>query len=174
MKTQRLARRALVAAAVFGSVGAHAGLPTSGTCGFVAKLPVSLGYVYSQSTHASHAVSTLGTLTFSSTGQVTMGLSMAVQNIQSSPATQNTASEDCVIQAGQNACTTSNTGKLKFKNFAPLSADVPGVYSAKLTDPFNANSVIRLNLRPVNNGQTILMQWFTSDDEQARVATCQF
>ena len=172
--TSLLSRGLMTAVIGLGATVAQAALPTSGTCGFVGELPMLLSYVYSRSSTASHAVSVMGTLTFASSGQVTLGLNMAYQNIRSTQATQDTPSEDCTIKAGNNACTTQGSAKLKFKGFTALSTTVPGAYTAKVADPSMANAFITLNLLPVNNGRTVLMQWLTSDDEQARIATCQF
>ena len=67
--------------------------------------------------------------------------------------------------------------------FAPMSTSnaggvaVPGAYTGTGTitgASTGSTENVTLNLLPVNNGLTVLMQMFVPGDEKARVAVCQF
>lgn len=48
------------------------------------------------------------------------------------------------------------------------SNDIPGMHTITL----NANN--KINLMPVNNGKTVLMQWFNATDSHGSLGVCQF
>ena len=149
----------------------HAALPTSGTCGFV----VSVGSpVLSGGWNAtSGAISHMGTLTFNQTG-VTLKLNSAIQNAKSQQVTADTVAgsdPSCTIKSGRTACVTNEQASISLTPTAMTGTDAPsGAYT--VTD---ATSGVTLNLLPVNNGLTVLMQFYSSDSERTGGASvCQF
>lgn len=168
MKTlQRLLALAMLGLSPF----AHAALPTSGTCGFVVSVggPVLSGSWSSTSGSISH----MGTLTFSATG-VALKLNSAIQNARSQPvATDTVAGNDpsCTIKSGHSACVTNEQMSINLTPTAMTGSNAPiGAYTVSDTA---ANVVV--NLLPVNNGLSILMQFYSTDSERPGGASvCQF
>jgi len=168
MKTlQRLLAMAMLGLSPF----AHAALPTSGTCGFVVSVggPVLSGGWSSTSGSISH----MGTLTFSATG-VALKLNSAVQNAKSDRVAVDTdAGSDfhCTIKSGHSACVTNQQMSINLTPTAMTGSNAPiGAYTVN-----DAAANVVLNLLPVNNGLSILMQFYSTDSERPGGASvCQF
>lgn len=168
MKTpQRLLALAMLCLSPF----VQAALPNSGTCGFVVSVgsPVLSGGW----TATSGAISHMGTLTFSQTG-IALKLNSAIQNARSQPVTADTVAgsdPSCTIKSGHGACVTSEQFSANLTPSAMTGNNAPsGAYT--MTD---TASGVTLNLLPVNNGLTLLMQFYSADYERTGGASvCQF
>jgi hypothetical protein len=138
------------AAALCGASSAFAvALPTSGTCGFT--MGANFPFVSSQST-GDVSLNFMGTLNFTTK---TFKINEVSQVFNSA---KTDATRFVNVQNINSITYTTATEK----------SDMPGMYTIAL------NATNSLNLLPVNNGKTILMQWFGVNDSQGSMGVCQF
>ena len=146
---KKLSRLIAVAALCGGSSVFAADLPTTGTCGF--SMGANYSFISSQ-TKGDASLNLMGTINF---GTRTIQFNENTQIFDSSRTDEtryvNTLNVNTVTYATPTA-----------------SNDIPGMHTITL----NANN--KINLMPVNNGKTVLLQWFNATDSHGSLGVCQF
>ena len=142
---------------ISGAAHATAALPTTGTCGFVGGFNYPFVYMYGGNPGAGWGVNFFGTLNFSN-NTYSINILMLNPGVQGS------------TQPTENQTVVSGT-------FTVNAGPVPGSYAVSMPNfASSTGAPYVFNLLPVNNGNTILMQFWNPNSggqDGGQVGVCQ-